>query len=206
MDRTKLILWGGLIVLAGIFAAQLYVGTAIDPNRSRGSGTATGVQIGGDFTLTDHRGAAFDTRSLRGQFPLIYFGYSFCPDICPLELQKMGQALASLEEEGVDTSKIAPLFVTVDPERDTPESLADYVPNFHDRLIGLTGTQTEVDLVARQYRVRHARADSGYEDYYLVDHTSLIFLLDEDGNLVRFFTSRDTVETISSALKARVEG
>ena len=204
MGRIKYGLWAVVIILGGILVAQTVLNAPTGPNASKGPGSVTGISIGGDFVLTDHTGARFDTASLRGRLPLLYFGYSFCPDVCPLELEKMGRALIALEESGLDTSKVAPVFVTIDPERDTPEVLAEYVPYFHDRMIGLTGTQEEIDQAASLYRVRAARSEVEGADYYLMDHTSLIFFLDEEGQLIRFFTSRDSLDDISDAVRKRL--
>jgi len=110
------------------------------------------VRIGGPFTLTDHRGNRVTDADYRGKLMLVYFGYGYCPDVCPTELQNLAVAL---DEMGDSAAAVQPVFITVDPERDTVAFLADYVANFHTRLVGLTGTREQVDSVATAYRVYH---------------------------------------------------
>lgn len=138
--------------------------------------------VGGDFTLTDHNGEKFELKQLRGKLVLIFFGYTFCPDICPTELSSLAKVLRSL---GDDADKVSALFVSVDPERDTPEKLKNYVPFFSPELIGLTGSTKEVSSVANAYRVQtkiHSKKkDTGY---YLVDHSANLYVLGPKGDVL----------------------
>jgi cytochrome c peroxidase len=111
--------------------------------------------VGGDFTLTDHHGKSFNLTQLRGKIVLIFFGYTHCPDVCPTELARMAQLLKQL---GDDADKVQGLFISVDPERDTPAILSQYVPYFHTSLIGLTGSQDQVQAVADAYRTNQGSA------------------------------------------------
>lgn len=199
-------LWVLVVIAALAAAAGFLVRSETEPGSSVPSAPVS-VPIGGDFVLTDHTGQSFNSESQRGKHMLIYFGYSFCPDVCPLELAKMGAALTMLEDANVDTSRVQPLFITVDPVRDTPSALADYVPNFHDRLLGLTGSVEEIDTVRALYRIQARKVTvEGYaEDDYLMDHSSIIFLMDETGKLSRFFTSRDTPETLAEELRTLID-
>lgn len=161
-------------------------------------------QIGGPFSLVDHHGRRVADSDFRGRFMLIYFGYSFCPDVCPLELARMGRALRLAEELGMDREAVAPLFITVDPERDTVERLADYVPLFHPDLLGLTGSGEEIAAATSAYRIyaRKNEPPADDPDAYLVDHNSMLLLMDGEGGFVAVFTARDRVEDIAARLVA----
>lgn len=146
--------------------------------------------LGGPFSLVDHRGRPVTDEDFRGEWMLVYFGYTYCPDICPTGLLNMGQALDGL---GAAAHDIRPIFITIDPERDTVEALAQYVGHFHPRLVGLTGTPEQVAEAARAYRVYYARAPAaqGQEDQdaadYLMDHSGFTYLMGPDGRLRALF-------------------
>ncbi|NVJ70906.1 MAG: SCO family protein [Alphaproteobacteria bacterium] len=156
---------------------------------------------GGPFVLTSHMGETVSNNDFKGRYMLIYFGYSFCPDVCPVELGKMSAALTMLEEEGYDISPIQPIFITVDPERDTVEALANYVVDFHPSLIALTGTPEEIDSAAKAYRVYYTKREQEGVEGYLMDHTSVIFVMNPDGNYHRLFSARNTPAEIAEAFK-----
>jgi protein SCO1/2 len=160
--------------------------------------------IGGHFELTDHSGKTRTNADFRGKLLLVYFGFTYCPDVCPTDLQAMGVAMDKLGQDAVD---VQPLFITVDPERDTPEHLAEYVPMFHPRLIGLTGSAAAVAEAAEAYRVYFARvAFEKNPEAYTVDHSAFIYLVDRDGKYLGFFppgtTADGMVEMIRPHLKA----
>ena len=142
-----------------------------------------GAKIGGAFSLTDQDGRRFDSRSLAGRYPIVYFGYTFCPDICPTDMQALGKGLRTFEtRDATRAAKVQPVFVTVDPERDTPVVLKSFVRAFHPRLIGLTGTPAEIAGVAKQYAIFYRKqppARSG--DGYMVDHSRQAVLFGPDG-------------------------
>lgn len=143
------------------------------------------IAIGGPFVLTDHRGQQVTDETYRGKLLLVYFGYGFCPDICPTELQNIANAL---NEMGRNAADVQPMFITVDPKRDTVAYLAEYVGNFHSRLVGLTGSPQAIDRVATAYRVYYARAKTdAHEDEYLVDHTGYVYLMGRDGSFLTMF-------------------
>ncbi|HKK23494.1 MAG TPA: SCO family protein, partial [Pseudohaliea sp.] len=179
---------------------------AQEASRSRaGSGAAdfSGVDLGGDFTLTDHTGAAVSTADFDSDYLLIYFGYAFCPDVCPTELAKMAQAIDLLGEPG---DRVQPLFVSIDPERDTPAMLADYVPLFHPRLVGLTGSPAEIAETAEAYRAYYRRVESEEYTYYLMDHSSFIYLTDGTGDLLYLFAPRHTPDDMAATIRAFMDG
>ncbi len=141
--------------------------------------------VGGPFTLTDKTGKRVSDKDFRGRYMLIFFGYTFCPDVCPTGLQTISAALARLGPRAV---KMAPIFITLDPERDTPQVLADYLSNFDPRLIGLTGSPEEIAAVAKAYHVYHAKvAETGSPGDYLLDHSAIYFLMDEKGDYAGHF-------------------
>lgn len=142
--------------------------------------------IGGPFTLTDHEGNTVTEADFKGRHTLVYFGYTFCPDVCPTELQSITEAL---EDLGPRADGVTPVFITVDPERDTVPVMADYAGNFHPRLRALTGTMEQIRAATRAYRVYFKKAETAEDDeYYLVDHTSLVYLMGPDGDYVTHFT------------------
>ena len=138
--------------------------------------------IGGPFTLTDGSGHAVSDRDLRGHYLLVYFGYTFCPDVCPTTLTAMAGALDKL---GKQADRVTPVFITVDPERDTPKVVGAYVAAFSPRILGLTGTSQQIAAVAREYRVYYAkrRTGEGAGDYTM-DHSSIIYLMAPDGHFI----------------------
>src|SRR5262245_36226819 len=134
--------------------------------------------IGGPFTLLDHYGARRTDADFRGKLMLVYFGFTSCPDICPTDLQAIGLALDQL---GQAAEEVQPIFITVDPERDTPQLLADYVPMFHPRLIGLSGDANSIRQAARAYRVYYAKVPRTDGSDYTVDHSGFVYLMNGVG-------------------------
>jgi len=154
--------------------------------------------VGGPFTLVDQTGKTVTDKDFRGRFMLIYFGFTNCPDVCPSGLQVMAAALDKL---GPKADQVTPILITVDPERDTPEQLASYVPSFHPRLIGLTGSPEQVAAALKAYRVYAKRVDDPKSSAgYTFDHTSLIYLMDREGNYVAHFTHATSVDRIAERL------
>jgi cytochrome oxidase Cu insertion factor (SCO1/SenC/PrrC family) len=152
--------------------------------------------VGGPFELIDHTGRTRTEQDFRGRLMLVYFGFTYCPDVCPTDLQAIGLAMDKL---GGDSADVQPLFVTVDPERDTPAHLAEYVKLFHPRLIGLTGSADSIRKAADAYKVYYARVDLNKDAGYTVDHTAFTYLIDRDGNYLGFFppgTSADRMVEI----------
>ena len=158
--------------------------------------------VGGPFELTDHTGRIRTERDFRGQLLLVYFGFTYCPDICPADLQAVGLALDRL---GNEAARVQPLFVTVDPERDTAEHLAEYVKLFHPRLIGLTGRLDAIRKAADAYKVYYAKIPLGKAtDDYTVDHTAFIYLMDRDGNYLGFFPPGTSADRMVEIIRPRL--
>jgi cytochrome oxidase Cu insertion factor (SCO1/SenC/PrrC family) len=156
--------------------------------------------IGGPFDLVDHAGRPRVDTEFRGKWLLIYFGYTYCPDICPTDLQQIGLAIDRLGAAG---EAVQPLFITVDPERDTAEHLSEYVTLFHPRLIGLTGSAEQIQRVARAYKVYYAKHPISRPDY-VVDHSSFIYLVDPGGRYVGFFPPGTPADRMVEMIKPRL--
>jgi len=139
--------------------------------------------IGGPFALTDNTGKPRTDEDFRGKLLLIYFGYSYCPDVCPTDLQQIGLAVDGL---GAAAESVQPLFITLDPERDTVTHLAEYVRLFHPRLIGLTGSAEQIRRVALAYKVYYAKYPPDGLDY-VIDHSAFVYLVDAAGKYIGFF-------------------
>ncbi|MGI9412390.1 MAG: SCO family protein [Hyphomicrobiales bacterium] len=160
-----------------------------------------GKLFGGPFELVDHDGIARTDRDYRGRYLLIYFGYTYCPDICPASLQEMA---AALEQLGERAKGVVPVFVTVDPKRDTPDVLKAYVMQFGDRFVGLGGSEQQISKVARSFRLHRLKVvpdwASGPEDY-LVDHSSLTFLVGPEGEVLTLFPHDTPAATMAMRLR-----
>jgi protein SCO1/2 len=142
---------------------------------------AKGAAMGGPFELVDQNGQTVTQSAFANKFMLIYFGFTHCPDVCPTELQTMANAMDML---GADAERVAPIFITVDPERDTPDQLKGYVAAFHPRMLGLTGSTEQIAAVAKAYKVYYSKAQSPSDTGdYQVDHTSFVYLMGPDGGL-----------------------
>ncbi len=139
-----------------------------------------GARIGGLFTLTDQDGKNVTDADFAGKYRIVYFGYTYCPDVCPTDLTKIGAALRTLDKQAPRTAqKIVPLFITVDPERDGPAQLKQYVGNFHPRLVGLTGSPQAIAQVAKAYAVAYMKQPT--PSGYLMGHTEVAYLMGPDG-------------------------
>ena len=158
------------------------------------------LTFGGPFTLVDHDGVKRTDRDFHGKFLLVYFGYTYCPDICPTGLQTIADALDTL---GSKAARVRPVFVSVDPARDTPAVLKDYVENFHPSTVGLTGTEAQVRAIARAYRVHRSKVitpDMKDDDDYLVTHSSITYLMGPDGSWKTLFPHGTSAQKMAKAL------
>lgn len=173
------------------------------PLSAGGIQIAQGVSIGGPFSLVDQNGQAVTDRDFAGRALLIYFGYTYCPDVCPTEL---GIVAAALDAMGPAGERVTPIFITVDPDRDTPAALADYVSRFHPRMIGLTGSAEQVAQAARAYRVYYAKVHPRDSTDYLMDHSSFIYLVGPDGRVKSLFRPETSPEAIAAAATAQLGG
>ena len=156
--------------------------------------------VGGPFELIDQTGKKRTDADFRGKLLLVYFGYTYCPDVCPTDLLQIGLAVDKLGTAGLD---VQPLFISVDPERDTISVLAQYVGNFHPRLIGLTGTPGQIRAVADSYKAYYARYSPADGGAHLVDHTGFIYLMGRSGEYLGFFPPGTSADRIVEIVRQR---
>ena len=161
-----------------------------------------GTALGGPFSLTDQAGRAVTERDFAGRWLLLYFGYTYCPDVCPTELGTIAAALDALGPAAAE--RVVPMLVSVDPGRDTPAQLADYVARFHPRMQGLTGTPEQVAEVARRYRVYYGKVQRPDMTDYLMDHSSFIYLVGPDARVRMLFRPETRPEDIAAAVAAQM--
>jgi len=161
--------------------------------------------VGAPYSLIDSSGEPRSSSSFAGQYQFIYFGYTYCPDICPTELLLMGQTVRILAETDADkAAKIQPIFITVDPERDTPSLMGEYVANFHDRMIGLTGPTDDVAKVAHDFRVYYAKVEGEDPEAYLMDHSSFLYLVGPNDKLVAMIKPNGDPQAMAQELNRLV--
>lgn len=154
--------------------------------------------VGGPFKLVDQNGKIVTDATYKGKYLLIYFGYTYCPDMCPTGLQSIAHALDTL---GPDAKKVQTLYVTIDPTRDTSAKLKEYTASFHKDIIGLTGTASQIAVIAKEYQVYYAKGEQVDEHDYMMDHSSLIYLMDPNGKLVATFPENADPAAIVKALR-----
>ncbi len=155
--------------------------------------------IGGPFALVDQNGQARSERDYRGRLMLITFGYTHCPDICPVTVQAIGD---TLEQLGPAADQVAGIFVTVDPRRDTSAALRDYLQSVSPRIVGLTGSDEQIAAAARAYRVYYRlNGDPARDEHYSVDHTALLYLMDREGRFVTHFTHQTPAADMVAAIR-----
>ncbi len=190
MTDRRLVLFVGILFAAAALAAVIAV------YAWRGNGAI--ASIGGPFALVDQDGRERTDRDFHGRYALIYFGYAFCPDVCPTALSDM---MVALDELGPRQDRIQPVFVTIDPERDTPERLKSFVAEFDPRLIGLSGSPAQITAAAKAYRVYYAKAeDPEAGPDYLMNHSSVIYLIDPRGRYVTHFNHGTAPDRIAERL------
>jgi protein SCO1/2 len=195
---------GLLVAAAGAIWIGLMLSDGGGPSASRSTGEST---IGGPFELVDASGSTVTAKDFRGQYMLVYFGYTYCPDVCPTALVDMSRALERLNGEAPDkAARVRPVFITVDPARDDPETMGAYVKNFHDRMVGLTGSSEQVSAAAKEYHVYYEKVQGDRpEGEYLMNHSSYIYLLGPDGKYIDHFTHKTKAPAIAESLDSLVE-
>jgi cytochrome oxidase Cu insertion factor (SCO1/SenC/PrrC family) len=204
MPKTLLPQRRTLMIAALLLLASLVLGVTSlmqRPTLSKGSGVAS---VGGPFTMVNHLGETVTEKMLLGKFTLLFFGFTYCPDICPTELQVMTAAIESLGEDG---KSLVPVFVSVDPDRDKVDVVRTYVENFGPRMIGLTGSPEQVAGMAKAYRVYYAKRENKERPAdYQVDHSSILYLMGPDGKFLKHFTYTTDPKSLADALKATLSG
>jgi protein SCO1 len=183
------------LLMVAVMAMSLLA--AVEQSSSQTAMPPEGSTIG--FALTAADGSAVTERTYRGKWLLVYFGYTFCPDVCPITLMEIAGTLAAL---GQHAEAVQSLFVTVDPKRDTPEILSEYVRSFDPRILGLTGTPPQIAAAAKSFNVFYERRDTD-DGGYVYDHTTLIYLVDPRGKFVKAIAGSAGAQQIADALAAR---
>jgi protein SCO1/2 len=187
-----------IIIVAAILAVIVGLGLGFLIPVGQPSLEVSQSFIGGEFEMVNHLGETVTQETFKGRHMLVYFGYTFCPDVCPTELQSVTVALNDM---GKTADEITPVFVTIDPERDDVAAVRQYIGFFHPRLVGLTGTAAQVQTITAAFGVFYARArDTGETSDYLMDHSSLIFLMDEDGQYITHIRTGTSPEVMARLL------
>lgn len=199
------------IVAAFVFVLALLAMAAYAVNEMRqrpieGAGWDTsseGAPIGGAFELTDHTGKRVTQADYAGKYLLVFFGFTHCPDVCPRAMDQFAGAMAAL---GDDAAQVQPILITVDPERDTPQVLADYVAPFDANIVGLTGTPAEIEAVETLYRAYARKVETGEgEGDYTMDHSAIIYLMGPDGGFLTLFDGSDTPDAMAAEIAAVID-
>jgi protein SCO1/2 len=186
-----------VITAVGALAIRQYSGIAAGVAAETAAGENK-MKIGGPFTLVDQNGQTVTEADYAGRWLLVYFGFTYCPDVCPTSLTRNVDAIDLLGEKG---EMVTPVLISIDPQRDTPEKLKEYVNLFHPRMVGLTGTPQQTASVAKEYRVFYMKSPGNTPDTYLVDHSSLTYLIGPDGEFVEFFGHSTSAEEMANRIK-----
>ncbi|HUS97068.1 MAG TPA: SCO family protein [Hyphomicrobiaceae bacterium] len=197
MKRIRYVAWAAIAVLA--IGLGLYVMRGSLPKSL--SDLPLAAKFGAPFMLTAHDGTRFDSKSLAGKPFAVFFGFTFCPEVCPTSMLELTQAIEAL---GPDADKMRYLFISVDPARDTPEHLKTYIGNFDKRIIGLTGSEKEIANVARAYRVFYEKVQT--KEGYTINHTATIYLMGRNGELVSTLAYQEKAETRVAKLRKLIAG
>lgn len=202
MDIKKRLIRTAILALVGltIGGSIAYMQVKSEEGQVAGRGQKSkpasmpGISLGGPFTLTNHDGQTVTEKDFEDGYRLIYFGFTYCPAICPTELQKIVQVLKSMDE--AEAAKIQPIFISVDPERDTVAVMKDYVGLFHPKLIGLTGTTAQIEDIKKSYKVFSAKVPTEDGSDYTVDHSSFIYFMAPENKVLGIYRMQDDVEYI----------
>ena len=201
LKYVRFAVWGLLLIALAVLAFNMSSKPEEDAKSDRPAAlplTPKGkVRL---FDLMAHTGERLTSDDLNGKYRLMYFGYTFCPDKCPLDLAKMALTLTKLEDAGVPLDTLQPLFITIDPERDTVEAMAETVGLYHERIVGLTGTAEEIETVARDFGVYYRKLEQEGIDSYLMDHMVAIFLYSPDGRYMTMFTPTESASQMVATL------
>lgn len=164
-------------------------------------GQVAGGDIGGPFTLVNTAGQSVTDADVLSKPSLVYFGYTFCPDVCPFDMARNVEAVDLLEARGIE---VTPVFISIDPDRDTPEALADYASNMHPKLVALTGSADQVKVASNAYKTFYAKRETG-DEYYLMDHSTFTYLMLPDAGFVDFFRREITSDQMAESVACFVE-
>ncbi|MDX2221612.1 MAG: SCO family protein [Rhodospirillaceae bacterium] len=186
-----------ILALAAVAALVLYL-PGVRPERTDVRTVEGAPAIGGAFELVDPQGRTVTDADLKGRYALVFFGFVNCPDICPLTLQTLTQAL---EMAGPMAEDVQPVFITVDAARDTPETMGAYIANFHPRFLALTGTPEQTKRAADAYRVYFRKAAEQEPGEYMMEHSGFVYFMDRDGDFITHFNSSATAQDIAARIR-----
>jgi protein SCO1 len=193
----RLLMVAALLAAFIILGAGAFLALELHDNAKGAAGTLLGSAIGGPFSLVDQDGKTVTNTALEGKWLLVYFGYTHCPDACPTALNNISLALRDI---GKESTEVRPVFITIDPDRDTSQVMKDYVAAFDAPILALTGTAADVAKAAKNYRVYYAKHPEAGGDYSM-DHTSIIYVMDPKGRFTASFSGEDPPEQIAARLK-----
>ncbi len=199
MMRNKQALIPYLLLVAALAGGLIWHESETVPGLGRSVVTGR-ADVGGPFQLIDHTGKPVSDADFRGRYMLIYFGYSFCPDVCPTTLAVMAQALEKL---GPEAGRVTPVFITIDPERDTPKVLADYMKAFGPNFVGLTGSAAAIKDAEKKYRVYAVKKPLG-KGAYGMDHSSVLYLMGPNGKLISFYDEAISPDALAKELRQKI--
>ncbi len=204
MRKVRLLLWFAAATAVALFAAFYFTSRETPVSEAEQARTAEDIAreiVTGEFSLVDGRGQPVTDVDFRGSWLLIFFGYTHCPDVCPTTL---GTVALIMDDLAADGDVLQPLFITVDPARDTPDVVGDYAAAFHPRIIGLTGSEEQVAAAANSHRAYYAKVSVADTNDYAMDHSAHLYLMDPDGLYATAFSQRDTVESIVRNIRNRM--
>lgn len=207
MTRNVAIFAAALVVLglAGIYAATSLFAPDDQYAQCRATAVAGGAAaIGGPFTLVSETGETVTEKDVIDQPALVYFGYTFCPDVCPIDAARNADAVAILDERG---TIVKPVFITVDPKRDTPEVVREFTDYMHPRMLGLTGSDAQIQEASKAYRAysKIHEAEDGDDEFYLVDHSTQSYLMFPEQGFMEFFRRADTAEDMADRIQCFID-
>jgi protein SCO1/2 len=204
VHKVRLLLWFAAATAVATFAAFYFTSRETPVSEAEQARTAEEIAreiVTGEFSLVDGRGRPLTDMDFRGSWLLIFFGYTYCPDVCPTTL---GTVALIMDDLGADGDALQPLFITVDPARDTPDVVGAYAAAFHPRIMGLTGSEEQVAAAAKSHRAYYAKVPLPDAGDYAMDHSAHLYLMDPDGLYATAFSQRDTVESIVQNIRNRV--
>lgn len=195
-----------IVVVIGGLGGMWYVskGGEVDALAQCRAGAVAGgaASIGGPFELVDENGMTVTDKDIITEPSILYFGYTFCPDVCPMDVSRNAEAVSVLEDRGI---MVKPVFISIDPKRDTPEALRDFTDVMHPRMVGLTGTPAQVKAASQAYRTYYKKQDGDDQDYYLVDHSTYSYLVFPEVGFVDFFKRNESPEQMADRVQCFVE-
>jgi len=198
--------WSTAVMALAVIAVTGWLGWSLGPDAEDNRVDLDGA-VGGPFELVDSSGRTVRAADFRGRFVLIFFGYTYCPDVCPMTLMQITRAMEELEQKAPNVvARITPVFISVDPGRDTPDRIAKYLEAFHSSVVGLTGRRAEVRRTATAYAVAFEKGAEDGQGGYLIDHTSNILLMGPDGSYITHFSPRTSAGIMANVIKEAIGG